>query len=97
MELLSYMFEISCIESFHFYHYKMDKICVGVIELKKLITEKKVEVLKKIKEIIFEKCTGDTKSILYEDFFKLFKEYYNEGVLIISYFFLFLVLICGIF
>jgi hypothetical protein len=76
------MFDISCIESFNFYHNKTDKNknCDSLKELKGLIIKKKEETLKKIKETIFEKCKEEYKTITYEDLYILFKDFYNEGV-----------------
>lgn len=83
-ELLSDMFDISCIESYHFYHHKNDPVCEGEIDL---IKETKNDVINKIKDNLFENCYGDTKSITYQELFNLFKENYNEGV---KFFFIFL-------
>ena len=78
MELLSDMFEISCIETYKAYHRENRVDCEGEIEI---ISETKYEVINKIRDIIFEVCEGEFKAITYEDLYKLFKDYYNEGVI----------------
>lgn len=88
VELLTDMFEISCIESYNFYHKKKDHIHEGELEL---ISDLKLDVVNKIKDTMFQYCDEDTKSITYKELFEVFREYYSEGVkLIIIYIKIFL-------
>ena len=78
------MFDISCIESYGYYHKKMkdDPVCEEEIEI---ISKSKLEIVKKIMDLLFENCDG-AKVITYQEFYKVFEEYYNEGVINLLYF-----------
>ena len=86
-KMLSDMYEISCVETIRAYHRENRVDCEEEIsEIRKI----KEDVLKIIKEKIFEsRLGGNIKAIYYEDLFKLFNDYYSEGVI----FFYFLIFI----